>query len=234
MNTKLCCKFLILLLIVVLFFSGSVFGDRLYTSKDTSSSPVWSRYTPSPSISGSSANSKKMISSDSILLIEKNPIYLSKIKNTNGYYSGVAFRSTSYSNIYSKERNEKYTLAPEMYKLTTDLLVIIDPVYASSLGIDQKEIYQTFLNEHMIIEAVQLGSQGSLMGDVVAVRIYLNPDTDFNLIAPYFYQEIERTSGEYGADYWQISGYVPLKNLEKIALLKEVREIIPMYPSITK
>ena len=60
------------------------------------------------------------------------------------------------------------------------------------------------------------------------MHILVDPGTNLDLIQPFIYQEISR-GGEIGrADKRNL---VPLKNLKQIALMKNVRLIIPLYPS---
>jgi hypothetical protein len=89
-----------------------------------------------------------------------------------------------------------------------------------------KDIYNTLKGAEIIVPASQIGADSN-MGDVVNVRIFVDPGTNFYLIQPYMGKEIFRSTGEYGTD-WEIDGYVPLNELENIAEIKEVRQIMPL------
>ena len=125
------------------------------------------------------------------------------------------------------------SLPPEESKVSTNLLELIEPDFPVFSSDDKINTYNTLVAANLLIPANQLGYQGEIVGDIVVVHILVDPGTNFDLIQPYIYREISRGSGEYGTD-WQINGLVPLKNLKQIALIKNVRLIIPLYPSFNK
>ena len=126
------------------------------------------------------------------------------------------------------------TLPPEELKISTDLLTLINPDFPVFSPDSKQNIYNSLVSINVLIPANQLGYQGQIVGDVVAVHIWLDPGSNFDLIQPYIFKEFSRDTGKYGEDYWQINGLVPLKNLRKIASMNNVRNIFPIYPSFSK
>ncbi|MEI7434931.1 MAG: hypothetical protein WCJ93_11835 [Methanomicrobiales archaeon] len=126
------------------------------------------------------------------------------------------------------------TLPPEELKISTDLLILINPDFPVFSPDFKQNIYNSLVRINVIIPASQLGYQGEIVGDVVAVHIWLDPGSNLDLIQPYVLKEFSRDTGKYGEDYWQINGLVPLKNLRKIASMNNVRNIFPIYPSFNK
>jgi hypothetical protein len=126
------------------------------------------------------------------------------------------------------------SLPPEELKLSTDLLILINPDFPVFSTDSKQNIYNSLVSINVLIPASQLGYQGQIVGDVVAVHIWLDPGSNLDLIQPYIFKEFSRDTGKYGEDYWQINGLVPLKNLRKIASMNNVRNIFPIYPSFNK
>jgi hypothetical protein len=126
------------------------------------------------------------------------------------------------------------SLPPEELKLSTDLLILINPDFPVFTHDSKQNIYDSLVYMNVLIPADQLGYQGEIVGDVVAVHIWVDPGSNLDLIQPYIFREFSRDTGKYGEDYWQITGLVPLKNLKKIASMNNVRDIFSSYPSFNK
>ena len=126
------------------------------------------------------------------------------------------------------------TLPPEELKISTDLLNLINPDFPVFSPDSKQNIYNALVSMNILIPASQLGYQGQIVGDVVAVHIRLDPGSNLDLIQPYIFEEFSRDTGKYGEDYWQITGLVPLKNLKKIASMNNVRDISSSSPSFNK
>jgi hypothetical protein len=122
----------------------------------------------------------------------------------------------------------KANMSPWMEKIPSQILEMIDPNYPKtglySLSPNNPTI-SALIKEGVCKPAASLGKEGKITGDLFYVYIYLNPNTPLDIVDQYCYGEVTKS---YGNDY--IVAWVPLKNIQKIAEMNEVRCIDLVSP----
>jgi len=152
----------------------------------------------------------------------------SKVLNISKVSSASKEAKLHQKELLNSIAKEKAKLNPNLKKLSTDLIQLIDEGFTVQ-GQLREEIKKTMQDLKQIrrVNSVNDRVYGSGDNDLVYVYIYLQPHKDTHIIDSYAQDVTDRDEENNLAVAW-----VPLKNLEALASLDEVRSIQSVLPPV--